>query len=151
MKILVFLHLLSVTVWVGGMFFAYMCLRPVAAQVLEPPLRLRLWDGTFARFFPWVWAAVALILGSGLYMIMLLGGFAAAPLYVHAMFAVGLVMMLVFLRVYFAPYQRLRRAVAAGDWKAGGAALGQIRRLVGINLLLGAITIMIATLGPVLI
>jgi uncharacterized membrane protein len=151
MKIPLFLHLLSITVWVGGMFFAYMCLRPVAAQVLEPPQRLRLWEGSFAHFFPWVWAAVALILGSGLYMIMLKGGFAAAPLYVHAMFGVGLVMMLIFFHVYFSPYQRLRRAVAAGDWKAGGAALGQIRQLVGTNLALGAITITIATLGPVLI
>lgn len=151
MQIAVFLHVLSVTVWVGGMFFAYICLRPVAAQVLEPPQRLRLWEGTFARFFPWVWAAVALILASGLYMIMLMGGFAAAPLHVHAMFGVGLLMMLIFFHVYFAPYRRLRRAVAVQDWKAGGAALGQIRKLVGTNLALGAVTITIATIGPLLL
>ena len=148
MQIATFLHVLSVTVWIGGMFFAYLCLRPVAAQVLEPPQRLRLWEGTFARFFPWVWAAVALILGSGLYMILLMGGFSVARLHVHAMFALGLLMMLIFFHVYFAAYGRLRRAVAAQDWKAGGAALGQIRMLVGINLTLGLITITIATAGP---
>jgi uncharacterized membrane protein len=150
MQLPVFLHVLGVTVWVGGMFFAYMCLRPAAAEVLEPPQRLRLWDGTFARFFPWVWAAVALILASGLYMIMLMGGFAAAPHYVHAMFGVGLAMMLIFFHVYFSPYRRLSRAVAAQDWKAGGAALGQIRRLVGVNLALSAITIATAILGRLL-
>ncbi|HEX6828568.1 MAG TPA: CopD family protein [Burkholderiales bacterium] len=150
MQIPVFLHVLSVTVWVGGMFFAYMCLRPVAARVLEPPQRLRLWDGTFALFFPWVWAAVALILASGLYMIWLMGGFAAAPHHVHAMFGLGLTMMLIYFHVYFLPYRRLRRAVAAGDWKAGGAALGQIRKLVGINLALGLLTIAIAILGRLL-
>ena len=149
MQIPVLLHVLGGTVWVGGMFFAYMCLRPVAAQVLEPPQRLRLWEGTFARFFPWVWAAVGLILGSGLYMIMLMGGFSAAPPYVHAMFGVGLVMMLIYFHVYFSPYRRLRRAVAAEDWKAGGAALAQIRQLVGTNLALGAITITIATVGSI--
>ena len=53
------LHLLSVLIWVGGMFFAYMILRPAAVEVLEPPPRLRLWANVFGRFFPWVWASVA--------------------------------------------------------------------------------------------
>ncbi|HEY6898714.1 MAG TPA: hypothetical protein VI279_15765, partial [Rhodocyclaceae bacterium] len=57
-----FLHVASVVVWVGGMFFAYMCLRPAAVELLEPPQRLRLWLGVFDRFFRWVWLAVALIL-----------------------------------------------------------------------------------------
>ena len=35
------LHLLSAVVWVGGMFAAYLCLRP-AAGPLEPPQRDRL-------------------------------------------------------------------------------------------------------------
>ena len=150
MQIPIFLHVLGVVVWVGGMFFAYVCLRPVAAQSLEPPQRLRLWDGSFRRFFPWVWASVALILASGLYMIWLMGGFAAAPVHVHAMFGIGLAMMLIFFHVYFAPYRRLQRAVAAEDWKAGSAALAQIRKLVGTNLTLGIITITVATLGPLL-
>jgi uncharacterized membrane protein len=151
MQIPVFLHVLGVTVWVGGMFFAYVCLRPAAALLLEPPQRLRLWDGTFARFFPWVWASVALILASGLYMIWLLGGFAAAPLHVHLMFGLGLAMVFIFFHVYFAPYRRLKRFVAAQDWKQAGAALGQIRRLVGVNLTLGIITITIATAGRLLL
>lgn len=45
------LHSLAAAVWVGGMFFAYMALRP-AAGALEPPQRLTLWRGTFDRFFP---------------------------------------------------------------------------------------------------
>jgi uncharacterized membrane protein len=36
------------------------------------------------------------------------------------------------------------------DWKAGGAALGQIRIMVGVNLALGLINIGIAVLGPAL-
>jgi uncharacterized membrane protein len=44
----------------------------------------------------------------------------------------------------------LRRAVAAEDWKAGGAALNQIRVLVGINLALGLLNIAVATLGHAL-
>jgi uncharacterized membrane protein len=150
MHIPLYLHILGVVVWVGGMFFAYVCLRPAAAQLFEPPQRLRLWDGSFRRFFAWVWGSIVLILASGLYMIWAIGGFGAVGHHVHAMFALGVAMMLIFLHVYFAPWRRLQRAVAAEDWKAGGAALGEIRKLVGINLTLGIVTITIAKLGPLL-
>lgn len=146
MTLSLFLHVLGVVVWVGGMFFAYMALRPAAASVLEPPQRLPLWAGVFDRFFPWVWVAVILILTTGLHMIALLGG-AAAPLYALAMFALGAVMMLIFGHVFFSPYRRLKRAITAQDWKAGGAALGQIRQLIGINLTIGLATIAVAFLG----
>jgi len=148
MDIARWLHVLGVTVWVGGMFFAYMALRPAAAQVLEPPQRLPLWSQTLGHFFRWVWLAVALILGSGLTMMAWLGGL-NAPLYAWTMLVIGIGMMLIFLHVFFAAFRRLERAVTAGDWKAGGAALGQIRRLVGINLILGLITITVATVGKV--
>ena len=147
MKIGIFFHLLGVVVWVGGMFFAYMALRPAAAQILDPPPRLRLWNGTFARFFPWVWVSVALILASGFHLISLLGGFAALRLHVHAMLGLGILMTTIFLVVVFVPYRRLSRFVAAEDWKAAGGALAQIRRLVGINLALGLVTIAVATVG----
>lgn len=152
MSIAIMLHVLAVVVWVGGMFFAYMALRPVAASLLEPPQRLPLWDGVFAKFFPWVWLAIVLILASGYWMLFgPFGGFANAPLYVHAMNGLGLVMMAIFLHVYFAPYQRLRKAVAAQNWQEGGKQLAQIRVLVGINTLLGLLTISIATAGKYLV
>lgn len=146
MNLSLLLHVLGVVVWVGGMFFAYMALRPVAASVLEPPQRLALWNGVFARFFPWVWASVVLILLTGLHMTALLGGL-AAPHYALTMLVLGVVMMAIYLHVFFAPYARLKRAVAQQDWKAGGAALAQIRRLIGINLGLGLVTIAVVFLG----
>jgi len=139
-----FLHILGFTIWVGGMFFAYMALRPVAATRLEPPLRLALWEGVFEKFFVWVWLAVALILGSGLYMMAIIG---RPPMHVNVMLVLGVVMMMIFAHVFFAPYKRLKRAVAAQDWSAGGAALSQIRKMFGINLTLGLVTIAVATLG----
>jgi uncharacterized membrane protein len=146
MTLSLLLHVLSVVVWVGGMFFAYMALRPVAASVLEPQQRLTLWAGVFGKFFPWVWASVALILLSGLHMLMKLGG-ASAPHYALTMLVLGVAMMLIYAHVFFAPYKKLKRAVAAQDWKAGGAALGQIRQLIGINLSLGLLTIAVVFLG----
>jgi uncharacterized membrane protein len=148
MGIAVLLHVLAVVIWVGGMFFAYVCLRPVAASQLEPPARLTLWAGVFGRFFPWVWAGIALILATGFWMIFaVFGGMGGVGLYVHAMLGLGLVMMAIFLHVFFAPYGRLKRAVAAEDWPAGAKALGQIRMLVGTNTLIGVATIAIASGG----
>ncbi len=149
MQIAYLLHVLGVVVWVGGMFFAYLALRPVAASVLEPPQRLTLWAGVFDKFFPWVWLSVALILATGLHLLMVLGGL-AAPHHALAMLALGIVMMLIFGHVYFAPYRKLKRAVAGQDWKAGGAALGQIRQLIGINLVLGLVTIAVVFVGRAL-
>lgn len=148
MSIAITLHLLAVVVWVGGMFFAYMALRPVAATLLEPSLRLPLWSQTFARFFPWVWASVILLPVTGYWMILnVFGGFANLAVYIHIMQAVGIVMTLIFLHVYFAPYRRLRQAVSAGDFAAGAKQLGIIRKLIGINLILGMALIVVASSG----
>ena len=146
-RIALLLHLLGIVIWVGGMFFAYMALRPAAVQTLEPPQRLPLWAATFDRFFPWVWLCVVAILSSGLYMIGLMGGFGAVGLYVHAMFGLGVVMMLIFFHVFFAPYKRLKRGVAAKEWKMAGAALSQIRVLIGINLSIGLLNIVVVLIG----
>lgn len=150
MKFMIMLHVLGIVIWVGGMFFAHQVLRPVAADLLDPPLRLPLWVGVFKRFFPWVWLCVAVVLVSGLFMIGFLGGMGSVPLYVHVMLATGIVMMAIFAYVFFVPFAQLKRSVANQDWKAGGASLANIRQLVGINLVLGLITIAIATAGTML-
>jgi uncharacterized membrane protein len=147
MTIALFLHVISDVVWIGGMFLAYVAVRPTAVEVLEPPQRLRLWTGIFRRFFPWVWAAVALILATGF---MMMGQMGKVPAHVIVMTVIGVVMSAIFMHIYFAPFARLKRAVSAEDWKAGGAALGQIRMLVGTNLALGLINIAVAMLGRAL-
>ena len=146
LSIALFLHMLATVVWVGGMFFAYLCLRPVAGTILEPPLRLSLWTKTLARFFPWVWAAVVMLAITGSWMVMHMGGFAAVGGYVHIMSGLGVLMMSIFVYVFFGPYRRLRGAVATNDLPTGGKALGRIRILVGINLLLGSIEIAVVRL-----
>jgi uncharacterized membrane protein len=146
MQIARWLHLLGIVVWVGGMFFAHLALRP-AALALPPPVRLPLLAGTLARFFPWAGAAVIAILASGAYLTAGLGGFRAIGEAVHAMTALGLVMALVYGYIVTVPYRALRAAVAAANWQAAGAAMATIRRLVGLNLVLGLVTITIAALG----
>lgn len=151
MSVALSLHALSAVVWVGGMLFAHMMLRPVAAQLLEPPVRLSLWLGVFQRFFPWVWAAIALLLVTGLWMTLaFLGGFAAAGHHVHLMTGLGILMMAIFVYLFFAPYRRLKTAIAAREWGAGVGALARIRRLVGVNVVLGVIVVVLGAAGPYL-
>ena len=144
----ILLHVIGVVIWVGGMFFAYMVLRPIAAGQLEPPLRLKLWVGVFGMFFPWVWISIAVILATGFWLIFgAYGGMGAVGFYVHAMLGLGILMMLIFFHVFFAPYARLKRAVAEETWQEGGKQLAMIRRLVGINTVLGFVTIAIGAGG----
>lgn len=141
------IHLLAAVVWVGGMFFAHQVLRPAVAA-LDPGHRLPLWSRVFDRFFAWVIAAIVLLLASGYALIFgVYGGFRALPLYINLMQAIGIVMMLLFLHLYFAPWRRFRLAVAQGDWEKSGQQLGQIRTIVTVNLVLGLITVAIAGSG----
>ena len=144
MSIALAVHVLAIVVWVGGMFFAHQALRPAAVSTLEPPLRLQLWVATFKRFFPWVWLSIILVLITGLWMMF---QFPEPPLFIHIMLGLGIVMMLIFMHVYFAPYNRLKKAVAEERWPDGGKALGLIRTMVGINTIIGIITIVSATAG----
>lgn len=148
MGIALLLHALSATVWVGGMFFAYVCLRPAAATALEPPQRLRLWADTLTRFFRWVWPAAALLLATGFFMIFsVMGGMKGAGPHVHLMMGLGIVMMLLAAHVYFAPLRRLRAAVDAGHWADAGKALGQVRVFIGVNLALGLLVVAVGSGG----
>ena len=144
--ILLLLHLSGVIVWVGGMFFAHFCLRPVAAAQLPPPQRLPLLAAVLGRFFTAVAASIVAILASG-FASMGAAGFGQAPIHWHVMAGIGLAMAAIFGVIYFRHFPRLKAGVAAQDWPAAGAAMNRIRPLVATNLLLGALTIAVATLG----
>ena len=143
------LHVLAALVWVGGMFFAWMILRPAAVAALEGPARLTLWVNVFQRFFVWVWVAVLILPISGVGLLHLrFNGFETAPRYVQVMMGLYVVMTALFIRIQALKLPELRTAVAAQDWTAGAAALGQIRRLVGVNLLVGLLVVAVASARP---
>jgi len=140
---LLLIHLLSAIAWLGGMFFAYFCLRPAAAEVLDPPRRLPLWVATFARFLPLMTVAVLLLIGSGLAML-LPAGLAHAPPGWHAMLVLGLVMAIVFVYVYAVLYRRLRAHCKAAQWAGAARVLHRIRQLVALNIGLGVLVVLAA-------
>jgi uncharacterized membrane protein len=144
---LIAIHVLSAVFWVGGMAFAYFVLRP-AAGPLEPPVRLALWRRVFGRFLPWVGVSIVLLLASGYGMLFsMFGGFRGAPVYVHVMHGTGILMMLLYLHLFFAPWRRFQAALDAGVPPEAAKALNQIRMIVAVNLALGVITIVVGTAG----
>ena len=141
------LHVLGVVVWVGGMFLMHVAVRPAAVELLQPPQRLPLIAAVLGRFFAWVAVAVIVVLLSGIGMILEGGGFRNAHLSVHVMFAIGLAMMAIFLHIRFAAFRRLQSAVASSEWPVAARHLEQVRLLVTTNLVLGIVTIAVATIG----
>ena len=141
------LHILAAVVWVGGMFAAYLCLRP-AAGMLEGPQRLQLWRGFFAKFFIWVWVSILLLLGSGYWMLVTtFGGFKGAPLYINLMQLLGLIMVVLFAWLFHGPWLKFKRAVDAKDWPVAAGHIGLIAKIIQINLPLGLIVVAIGGTG----
>ena len=141
------LHIFGAVVWVGGMFAAYVCLRPAAGK-LEPPQRHRLWRGFFQKFFPWVWVSILFLLAGGYWVLLVtFGGFANAPLHVNLMQGLGWVMIALFLWLFHGPWLKFKRAVDAEDWATAGANLNRIRQIISVNMPLGLIVVIMGASG----
>ena len=69
------------------------------------------------------------------------------PLEWLVMAVLGLLMMGIFGAIRFVLYSRLTRAVAGADWLAGAAALAAMRRWVAVNLVLGAVIVVVTLAG----
>lgn len=134
-----FLHLAAAIVWLGGMAFMLLALRP-SLPVLEPAQRLSLLAQVLRRFFAWVWASIAVLLLSGAYLFGHAGA-QAAPLGWHLMAGIGVLMMLIFGHIYFALYRPLQRSVAAADWPGAGRRANLVAKLVLVNFVLGWLAI----------
>ncbi len=148
MSVAITLHLISAVIWVGGMFFAYMILRQVAVNVLEPPLRLELWRQVFSRFFSWVSLSIAILFITGLWMTWtMFGGFAQAPIYVHLMLMLAVIMTGLFGWLKHKPVKSFSKAVIEENWQKGGEILATIRKIIGINLFFGLLLVAIASGG----
>jgi uncharacterized membrane protein len=134
--------LLCAVLWVGGMFFAYVVLRPSMAAI-EAPQRMLLHTRVFKTFFLVIWHVMPLILITGFAMLGFIGGMENAPWQIHTMLGTGLLMAAVFLAIFFGPYRQFRRTI---DRTRMASSLNSIRKLIGVNLVLGLLTVIVAGL-----
>jgi uncharacterized membrane protein len=138
-------HLLAAVAWVGGIFFAYMALRPASMQ-LDPPQRLSLWAAAFGHFFPWVWGFIVVLLVSGhVLMVQMPSAYS-----LRAMAVIGWAMSLLFAYLYFVLFASFRRAVAASDTPAAALTMARIRPVMATNLVLGLVASALGALHPIL-
>lgn len=134
------LHLLSAVLWVGGMFFALVVLRPSMA-VLQPADRMALHSQVFKKFFLVVWHAMPVALVTGYALLFgVYGGFRGAHWSIHVMHLLGVVMGAIYLALFFGPYAAFRKAPGPGS-------LARVRQLITLNLALGLLTVAIAGAG----
>lgn len=147
MTLVYVLHLLAAVLWVGGMAFSILALRPSLAT-LPGPQRLAVLGGTYRRFFLVVWHAMPVMLASGYALLFgWYGGFAGTGWHVHTMHLTGLIMSALFLALFFGPWKAMRAALGAGQDAEAAAAADKVRRLVTINLAIGLFTVAVAGWG----
>lgn len=141
------LHTAAAVIWVGGMFFAHMALRPALIEC-DPATRLHIWRRVFPRFFRWVWISVATLLATGYGVIVWgYGGFVGLAPHINIMQGTGLLMMLLYAFLYVVPYRDFERAMRYGDLPAAGVAQARIRQIISINLPLGILTAGVGATG----
>lgn len=138
------LHLVAGIVWMGGMTFMLVALRPAAFATMEPQPRARLILEVWRRFFAVVLGAIVVlfITGTNLYTTAFRAAKAATgegsvPLGWNLMLIAGITMMLIFGHIYFAGFRKYRRALDAGEWPKVGAMATQIHILMLTNFTLG--------------
>lgn len=146
------LHLLSIVIWIGGMFFAHFFLRP-AATGLDAPVRLKLLHGVMKPFLGLITYLSLLTLFTGLWMIgnvakatVQAGGSFNMPLDWTLMAVLGTLMVLIFGHIRFALFGRFNKAVLAEDWSAAAIAMDKLRQWVFVNLCIGLVTIVVTLL-----
>jgi uncharacterized membrane protein len=147
MGIAISVHVIAAAIWVGGMFFAYVALRPSMIALESGALRFDLWQRVLGRFFRIVWVCIAALFASGYWMVYTLGGMDRLGSYVYLMQALGIFMVLLALHVYFAPFRRFGQALSSQDWEAATGRLQQIRMIVAINIALGFAVLVIGASG----
>ena len=122
------------------------CLRPAAIAVLLPPQRIPLLHAALGRFFKIVVLAIAVLLASGVTMIVLVGT-KNMPVAWMWMVGLGAVMITVFFHVRAVPFCRLGACIVTQDWPVAARHLDQIRYGVMLNLAIGLAVIAVMKLG----
>lgn len=137
-------HLVAAIVWMGGMAFMLMALRPAATALLQLPERMLLMGAVWRRFFPMVMVSIVVLFATGtnLYTttfraMKIANGQGSVPVGWNVMLVLGLLMMLIFGHIYFSGYAKFKRAQAVQGWQLASQSVAQIHTLMMVNFLLG--------------
>ncbi len=137
-------HLLAMAAWLGGAAYTVLVLRP-SLGLLDGTQRNSVQLQTLTRYFRLVWHVMPLVLVTGWLMLAFpLGGFNDPDWHVQAMQGIGVIIALLFAYAYFRPLRKVRRAI-----RPQPADFERVRTLVALNLYLGVLVVVIASLDHV--
>lgn len=143
------LHLLAAVLWIGGMFFALLVVRPLCIQMLDPgPARLKLMLAIQGRFLKWIGLFVLVLQASGYWMLtQVMGGFNGLGWHVNLMLLLGNVMTLLYLYAYLFPYRKAKAYARDGKGLETAIQMERIRKGTVLNLTLGIILVLSGSMG----
>uniref|UniRef100_A0A7C2ZI48 Copper resistance protein D domain-containing protein n=1 Tax=Hydrogenobacter sp. TaxID=2152829 RepID=A0A7C2ZI48_9AQUI len=128
-KSLLFLHLFFAIVWVGGMVYSLLFLRPSLREIAQEEQRGKFLKQVFSKFFLAVWLSIIVLFLTGM---SLWHGyrkdFSDNSLFHIKLFLFGL-MVIIFTYIYFFLFRRNK--------------LSHIPNLIGVNLLLSILILLI--------
>ncbi|WP_320035957.1 hypothetical protein [Halarcobacter sp.] len=141
-SIIVFLHVLSAVIWVGGMIAIRLAVHYSMQEIDDPKIKLGRTLENLRRFFNMVIPSIILLLLTAIIMIIALG-FKGTPLYnfVIAKEVIWTIMTVVFI-IIFIKRKQAQKAFDEGQFPVAKAKLTPIANyLIPINIVLGLIAI----------
>ena len=141
-SIIVFLHVISAVLWVGGMIAIRLAVHYSMQEIDDPKIKLGRTLESLRRFFNMVIPAIIILLLTAIIMIVALG-FKGTPLYsfVIAKEAIWTIMTIIFI-IIFIKRVRAQKAFNRGELPLAKAKLQPIANyLIPINIVLGLIAI----------
>ncbi len=141
-SLIVFLHVLSAIIWVGGMIAIRFAVHYSMQEVNDPKIKLGRTLESLRRFFNMVIPSIILLLLTAVIMIVALG-FKGTPLYnfVIAKEAIWTVMTVIFI-IIFIKRKQAQKAFDEGELPIAKSKLLPIANyLIPINIVLGLVAI----------
>lgn len=141
-SLIVFLHVISAVLWVGGMLAIRFAVHYSMQDITDPKIKLGRTLESLRRFFNMVIPAIILLLLTAIIMIIALG-FKGTPLYsvVIAKEVIWTIMTLVFITIYI-KRNKASKAFESGNLPAAKQQLEPIAKyFIPLNIILGIIAI----------
>jgi len=141
-SLIVFLHVISAVLWVGGMIAIRFAVHYSIQNIAEPKIKIERTLENLKRFFNMVIPAILILLITAVIMIIALG-FKGTALYSFVIVkeAIWTVMTIIFITIYI-KRNKAEKAFIQGDFLAAKNNLAPIAKYyIPINIILGIVAI----------
>lgn len=142
LSLVVFLHVISAVLWVGGMIAIRFAVHYSIQNIVEPKIKIERTLENLKRFFNMVIPAIIILLITAIILILTLG-FKGTPLYSFVIVkeAIWTIMTVVFITIYI-KRNKAEKAFISGDFLGAKNSLVPIAKYyIPLNIVLGIVAI----------